>query len=597
LVAYVRDVHSDVLRDFALVGSVLVVLGAVGVGARPASAAAETVYVFPIPGSRYNRPETQIAFRGISPAALGPVAVVGSLSGVHAGRIEADADGDGASFLPDKPFAPTEMVTVTTRLDVFGSRRGKFTFAIANIAPPFKTGTLTATPGPHDSFQSRPDLQPASIVITKNKAPASEGDIFLAPQTGPVQDGPVILDPYGHLVWFLPYPLKDNVFVNDFRVEDLHGQPVLTWWQGVRDTPFGQSRGVGVIYNRRYQRIATVSAADGVDAGSHEFVITPQGDAFITATSPVYLPVSREETLDSVVQEIDIKTGLVLFEWSALDHVPLRDSYISPTSPGLPVFDPFHINSISVASGGDLLVSMRNTWAVYLIDHRTGRILWTLGGKDSSFRMGPGTRTAFQHDVTLQPDGTVTMFDNGGGLPFVHAQSRGIHERLDLATRKATLIAQYEHSPPLLSPVEGSIQLLPDGDAFVGWGAVKFFSEYNASGRQIFDAHFLAPVASYRAYRFNWSGEPTTKPALAVSPHRDGSSTAYASWNGATDVSSWRVLAGSGSKSLAPVGSAPKRAFETRIRADSAGPYFAVQALAVNGQVLATSNVAVVRKR
>jgi Arylsulfotransferase (ASST) len=551
---------------------------------------AASVYVFPIPGSRYNRPETQITLRGVSSAALGRVSVVGSLSGVHSGRIEADSDGDGASFLPDEPFVATETVTVTTRLHIFGSRDGEFTFAIADVAAAIRTGTITATPGPVDSFRSRPDLRPAVVVVSEDEAPASEGDIFVAPQTGPVQDGPMILDPTGRLVWFLPYPVQRNVFVNDFRVADLYGRPVLTWWEGVRDEAFGQSSGVGVIYDREYRRIATVRAGDGLGAGSHEFLITPGGDAFITASSPVRLAVSREETIDSVVQEIDIRTGLVLFEWSALDHVPLRDSYISAQSPPLPAFDPYHVNSISVAPDGDVLVSMRNTCAVYLIDHRTGRILWTLGGKDSSFRMGPRTRTAYQHDATMQPDGTVTIFDNGGGLPFVHAQSRGIHERLDLADKTTSLIAQYEHSPPLLSSVQGSVQLLPDGNAFVGWGAVKFFSEYNAAGRQIFDAHFAAPVPSYRAFRYNWNAQPTTKPALALSPHANDASAVYASWNGATDVSSWQVLAGSGPNSLTTVGSAPKSGFETEITVHSNGPYFAVRALGANGHVLATSN-------
>ena len=50
--------------------------------------------------------------------------------------------------------------------------------------------------------------------------------------------------------------------------------------------------------------------------------------------------------LDSVVQEIDIKTGLVLYQWDSLDHVPLADSYEAmPATAGGP-FDYFHINSV-----------------------------------------------------------------------------------------------------------------------------------------------------------------------------------------------------------------------------------------------------------
>jgi Arylsulfotransferase (ASST) len=555
----------------------------------PAQAALVSVSVFPVPGSRYNRPVTQIAFRGVSPDAIGHVRVVGSRSGVHIGRVEADSDGQGASFLPYKPFAPGETVTVSTRLDVLGAASGRFTFAIAHVVPLIPNGTLSDVPRAYPygvmHFRSEPGLEPASLTVTDDAAPASEGDIFVAPQNGPIQNGPMIVDPAGQLVWFRPYPVAKNVFVNDFRVQDLYGQAVLTWWQGFRNAGFGQSRGVGVIVNSDYQKIATVRAADGLDAGSHEFLVTPDGDAYITASSPVLLPGHRVPAIDSVVQEIDIKTGLVLFEWHALDHVPLSASVTSEGS----WFDPYHVNSISVGSDGNLLVSMRNTSAVYEIDHRSGRVLWTLGGKGSSFVMGPGTSTYLQHDAVVQPDGTVTIFDNGGGLPFLHPQSRGIHERLDLNTMTVTLISEYDHSPSLRAVVEGGMQVLPDGDAVIGWGSDPAFSESNAGGQQILDAHFNEPITSYRAYRFAWSAQPWTAPALVVSGSTGGTTRLYVSWNGATDVSAWQVLGGPTSRALRPVETAPKTGFETVISLHGTDRYFAAQALDIDGRVLSTS--------
>jgi hypothetical protein len=513
---------------------------------------------------------------------------------VHRGRIEADSDGRGASFLPTRPFAIGETVTVSTGLNVSGAQNGRFSFAIARVAPLIPDGSLTGIPPANRRdvlhFHSLPNLHPASVTVTHGVAPRSEGDIFVAPQTGPLQNGPMILDPHGGLVWFLPYAVSKNVFANDFRVEDLHGRSVLTWWLGFRDEEFGQSRGVGVIYNHQYRRIATVRASDGLDAGSHEFLVTPQGDAYITASSPVRLPQIGMPTIDSVLQEIDIKTGLVLFEWHALDHVPLSYSNNSPIS-SRQSFDPYHMNSISIERDGNLLVSLRNTSAVYLIDHRTGRVLWTLGGRHSDFKMGPGTRTWLQHDAVAQPDGTITLFDNGGGPPFLHSQSRGVEERLDLSNMTATLMTAYDHTPPLQSTVEGGLQLLGDGNAFIGWGAVGAFSEFNASGRQIFDARFNAPIPSYRAYRFRWTGRPRTKPALAVAPSASGATRLYASWNGATDVSSWRVFAGARPDALKPLTRVRKRGFETTITVHSAARYFAVQAMGVAGRALARSEV------
>lgn len=555
----------------------------------PVMAAAVPVSVFPLPGSRYNRPATQIAFRGVSAAAIGHVEVVGSRSGAHTGRLEGDSDGQGASFLANQPFVPGETVTVTTPLNVIGASKGRFSFAIARIVPLIPDGRLTdippVRPGGVMHFRSAPGLQPASLTVTENTAPASEGDVFVAPQNGPIQNGPMILSPTGQLVWFMPNPVAKNAFVNDFRVQDLYGQAVLTWWQGFRNTGFGQSRGVGIIVNSHYHRVATVRAADGLDAGSHEFLITSTGDAYITASSPVLLSGHRSPTIDSVVQEIDIKTGLVLFEWHALDHVPVSDSVTSEGS----WFDPYHVNSISLGSDGNLLVSMRNTSAVYDIDRRTGRVLWTLGGKHSSFAMGPGTQTYLQHDAVAQPDGTLTMFDNGGGLPFLHSQSRGIRVRVDPSSMSVTLLDEYDHSPSVRAPVQGGVQLLPDGDAVIGWGSAPFVSESDATGRQVFDAHFSEPIASYRAYRFRWSAQPSTRPALAVTGSAGGVTRVYASWNGATDVSAWRVLGGRTARALQPLATASKTGFETLIPVRGNARYFALEALGSDGRVLATS--------
>jgi len=554
-----------------------------------ASTALGAVAVFPIPQSKYNRPQSQITFRDIPADQIGPVEVVGSQSGVHSGHILADSDGQGSSFVPDQPFAAGETVTVTTHLNVSGSSNGAFSFQIAQPWGLLPYGKLPLVPAGRNGvqhFRSRPDLQPAALTVTQNRAPASEGDIFVAPQFGPVQDGPMILDPHGHLVWFDPFPVSRNTLVTDFRLQELEGQPVLTWWQG--NTNSGHGRGEGVILNRDYHQIATVKAGNGLDMGLHEFLVTPQGDAYIFAPSPVHLPGVHKPTVDSVVQEIDIKTGLVLFEWHALDHIPLGASYVTPRSPGH-IFDPYHANSIALDREGNLLVSMRNTSAVYDIDHQTGQVLWTLGGKNSSFRMGPGTSTWGQHDALAQPDGTLTIFDDGAGPPRVHPYSRAIHESVDTTSMTATLLRSYAHAPQLSANFEGSAQLFPDGDTFVDWGQQPYFSEYNAAGRQILDAHFDAPSGSYRAYRFPWSAQPPTQPSLAVSANPDGAADVYASWNGATDVASWRVLAGATARALTPVGQAGRNEFETHIQVHSADPYFAVQALGPTAKVLSTS--------
>jgi hypothetical protein len=557
------------------------------------------VHPYPIPGSQVAPPGTQIAFRGIPATQIGTIAVTGSVSGVHTGTIEADSDGDGGSFIPAQPFTPGEIVTVGTSLNIAGGANGGFQFRVATPAGPIPFARRPAAPRvPGDvwHFVSRPDLAPAAVKILKHGATAP-GDIFLAPQIGPYQQGPEIIGPDGGLIWFDPVPFNDAA--TDFRVQSYHGQPVLTWWQG------NESAGVGVgqdmIVNSSYQLVATVSAANGLSADLHEFQLTPQGTALISAEYPVYWDASsvhastHEIVLDSVVQEIDIPTGLVLFQWDSLDHVPLSASYSKPPTkqygPGTP-YDYFHVNSITLDHDGTLLISSRNTWAVYKVSHGTGAIIWALGGKHSSFRLGPGAGFAFQHDAQVQAYGDqfITVFDDGAGPPYVHAQSRALKLQLNLKRMTATRVSQLEHTPPLLSSFEGDDQQLPNGDNFVGWGQQPYFSEFNSKGQLIFDGRFVDDNLSYRAYRFPWNGTPASAPAIAAT-HSGARMTVYASWNGATDVSAWRVLGGKTSTRVGAIATAPRRGFETAINART-HKYIAVQALGAKGQVLGTSYVA-----
>gem|GEM_PF-115863 len=555
-----------------------------------AAQGAPLVSVYPSPGTRYNLPGTQITFRGVAPGQIGPVQVSGSSTGTHTGKLEADSDHNGASFIPDRPFSRGETVTVTTSLNIAGAKNGTFTFAIARTAGAINPARLPLAQAGSNGlqhFHSRPDLLPPSVVVSTDAAPASQGDIFVAPQFGPAQNGPMILDPRGRLIWFDPFPVSKNMLVTDFREQTYQGQPVLTWWQGY--TNHGSGRGEGVIFNQSYQQIATVQAGNGLSMDLHEFLVTPQGQAWVIAVSPVYLKGTGKPVMDDVVQEIDIPTGLVLFEWHALDHVPLGDSSFTSKSPGW-VFDPYHVNSVW-PTGSSVLISMRNTSAVYDVDRSSGRILWTLGGRHPSFRLGRGTSTAFQHDAIVQPDGSVTIFDDGAGPPTVHPYARGIQVRVDTRHGTATLVREYDHSPEISTNFEGNVQELSGGDVFLGWGQQPYFSEDDGSGHQILDAHFTVPTSSYRAYRFPWNGQPPGSPALAVAAGPDGTTDAYASWNGATSVASWRVLAGTSPGSLSQAGTVADNGFETTIPVHTALPFFQVQALNAAGQTLGTSSV------
>jgi hypothetical protein len=455
------------------------------------------------------------------------------------------------------------------------------------VQSPTRSGTL-----PLQSFESRPDLYPPAIRVTTRRPERSRAPIFVAPKVGPGQAGPMIVDDSGQLIWFMDLPGRELAF--DFHPQTYRGKPVLTWWQG--RVVSGHGVGVGIIADSSYRVIAQVQAGNGYSADLHELVLTRRGTALIT----IYNPVRRDLTsiggpangtvVDSILQEVDVRTGRVLFEWHSLGHVGFGESpWKVPRKPD-DQYDYFHINSIQEQPDGNLLISARNTDAVYLIDRHTGRVLWRLGGRRSDFDLGPGAGFSGQHDALRLRDGTIAIFDNGFP-PLPDRESRVIVLRLDARAHAARLVRSYEHPAAPRSHSQGSEEVLPNGNLFVGWGGGgPYFSEFTRAGRLVYDARFEPrTTTSYRAYRQPWSGHPSVPPRLAAHATGSGETTAYASWNGATDVVAWRVLAGSAPGALSPVASADRDGFETIVPFDVAARYVAVEALGSSGAVLGTS--------
>lgn len=576
----------------------LAVTGALGahaaLGATP-TAPAPTVVLSPLGGTPDADPSSQISFLGAPASHLRDIVVTGSRSGTHSGHLRYYSTHTGGSFQPTHPFTPGETVTVSASLVGYGApvQLGtKFTVSTPYTLPaPQPRPPIASTPTNVMRFHSRGDLTPPAVSVTTAAADPALGDIFVSPDSGPGQAGPEILAPNGQLVWFDPLPSAMTAFNLD--VQSYQGAPVLTWWQG--EIVAGHGQGEDVIESSRYTPVATVHAGNGLWADLHDFVITPQGTAWITAFAPQHANLSAvggsADALldDATVQEIDIKTGLVMFQWDALGHVPIADTYRHIDRSAGSMLDYFHANSIDPLPDGDLLISSRNTWAAYLVSEATGAVLWTLGGKQSSFTAGPGAKFAWQHDVEEQPDGTITVFDNEAA-PAVSTQSRILDIAIDQTAHTATLVREITYpGKPILAASQGDIQPLANGDLFVDWGQAGEVSEFSTASALTFDMSFASPANSYRAYRYVWNTQPVTVPAIAAVASGT-SMTVYSSWNGATDVASWRVLTGAASNRLATAGVFPSQGFETAMVVPSA-PYVDVQALSATGSVLSTSHV------
>ena len=437
-------------------------------------------------------------------------------------------------------------------------------------------------------FRSRPDLAPAATEVTTQAHDTAPGYVFLAIKEGAGEHGPMILDDNGQILWFGKHPRA-----RDFKMQYYRGRPVLTWWEGA--VVQGHGEGEYVIFDDSYREIARVRAGNGYLGDLHELLITPEDTALLVAYAPRRTDLSSiggpedAPVWEGIVQEVDIETGELIFEWRSLDHVGIEESYarFPPDNPGFR-YDYFHINSIDVDHDNNLLVCARNTWAAYKIERTTGDVLWRLDGKKSDFEMGEGTKSAFQHDARRHRDGTITIFDNGAH-PKVHDQSRGIVVELDEQEMSVKLVREYTSPKKRLSTSQGNMQLLPNSNVLIGWGSGPYISEFSHEGALLFDARLPHDGESYRAFRFPWSGNPTDEPAVAVEHRSEGKVAIYASWNGATEVESWEVVSGSGPGLLKPLGSVPRKGFETAMLAQTYGSYVAVRAKDRSGKILGAS--------
>jgi Arylsulfotransferase (ASST) len=439
---------------------------------------------------------------------------------------------------------------------------------------------------------SVPGLRPPPIQVIKRPADPQLGTyVFTDVHAGFGQQGPLIVDRAGRLVYFRPVSDHGTTTLRAFnvRVQRYRNEPVLTHWTGA--TVYGHGQGHYELYDQRYRLVTRVHAGNGYFGDLHEFRLTDQGTALLTAYGRADrdLPAASDGTprtaayFYGVVQEVEIATGRVLLQWRSNDHVPFSASYesVPPAGPEA-VWDYFHVNCIVVdPSDGNLIISGRHTWAFYKVDRRTGQVLWTCGGRDTDFDMGHDTHFAFQHHVVAHPNGLFTIFDNEGGPPNEARQSRALVLHVDERRRKVSFVRQYRHRPPVLSEAEGSVQPLGNYpcNVFVGWGDSTYFTEYDRDGNVVLDARLNArDVLSYRAFQNTWRGMPEAAPRLAVI--RDGrAARLFASWNGSTEHRGWRVLGGAGSPAVTALGVCDSHGFETEIRLPHAPAHVAVEPL------------------
>ena len=457
-----------------------------------------------------------------------------------------------------------------------GPKVGKSTIATA--------AEVSATTGP---YRTRPGFDPPRMVVKKNAPGASNGKILI----GSKDAGAGIYTSDGEPVWFRPGVIMD------FRVQRYRGKPVLTWYQKATKGS-GLKRSTYIIANRNFKIIRKVRPGNGLDPDSHEFRLTNRGTALVSAyRSRGGFNLSRyglgtnAPVLESVAQEVDISSGRVLWQWNSLDHVPVSDTYAEGVRRSGSAFDYFHINTVSEARDGNILISGRSTNAKYKIDRRTGRVIWTLGGRSSDFKMKKGAFFSSQHDTEQISKNRFSLFDNGASpvASPIREQSRGLILQLNFKKMTAKVHREFFNPAKPLATQQANMERLGNGNFLVGWGGVPLVSEHSAGGKLLYDAEFQGIKSFYRAYRQSWSGIPKEKVLTVAERVEPGTTRLWISWNGDSRVRDWRIAAGSSKRSLSNVAIRERDGFETAVNVPSGATWFKVAGLDSKGRKIGSS--------
>lgn len=548
------------------------------------------VTMSPEAGSRYALPTTTIAFRGVTADQLGNIYVTGSLSGPASGVVREHSDGRGVSWHHDTEFFETETVTIRTDIPLTNAPDGAATFVIGKQAQRLPAeGVEDRTSASEDesivhSFRSRPDLAPVRIdVKLLDEERVAPGLVAVTPHVPGGQAGATLVDNAGETVWHYT-PADINTYAYCLKVQTYNGEPVLTWSESAKRTGYGY--GHFAIANQSYEIVARVQGGNGVNAlDVHDMALSEYGTAWVFSYHPVWVATAGAErnVLECVIQEIDVSTGDVWWEWHSLDHVPTDESYLLPPESLDEAWDYIHVNSISVDHDNNLLISSRTNHAIYKIDVVNHQVIWRLGGKASDFPLAEDAVFAVQHDAQRRDDGTLSLLDNLDSDNQVN--SRGLVFELDEEGMTATLVQEFYRDGGMHAPYQANMQTLENGNVFIGWGSGPRCNEFTADGEMIFDMRYRAGT-SYRGYRVDWSATPSTPIDYVLEGAADDTLTCHISWNGATEIAEWRVIGGSDSTSATEVTRVAKTSFETELTGVSISAYLEAQALNAAGQIL-----------
>ncbi|KAK5462868.1 hypothetical protein LTS15_002580 [Exophiala xenobiotica] len=478
--------------------------------------------------------------------------------------------------------------------------------------------TNTNGTGPLSQFKSRPDIYAPFLNISLfDEDAVTPGYIFMGPyQT--FQEAIYIYDNRGNLVWS-GFGETGGGPSHNFHVCSINGTNNLCFITTAQNVGYG--RGYAVVMDDTLTMQTSIRSQSGLaNFDEHEFNVLDGGlSAIFTLYNPEHYDLSTYNVsgqgwlMNCYFQHLEFETNKLMFEWSAIDHVSINETFVKPAStevsgngltPTSP-WDYFHINSVDRNTDGDYLVSARHTCTLYKVSGQDGHIIWRLGGSMSDFTFPPGLNYSFQHDARFREENETTtiisLFDNASnGYNQTSAYSSGMILKLDHTKNSVSLIQQFVAPYKFISASQGNVQLFghdwQTSNAFLGWGSNAYISEYTPDGRMVQQGHFATTGSmNYRAFKYNFTSNPTDAPALYTYAHNDSAPTSYwMSWNGATKVAQWRIYSGparDGPWSI--IGTVKKTGFETTFRAPKYHPWSIVESIDADGNPLKNSTRAI----
>ena len=483
-------------------------------------------YFQPKPDAEWVNPEINLAFRASAPIVEesiypGVITLTGEIGGAYSGEARLAADGATLVFLPNRPFAFGERVTVALAEGVRAtdgetlpaleysfttrprSNRAELAKPSAAPAPEEPTARPSRPARTFDNGVVAPPDFPAVEVSTHLVGQTAEGYIFLSNMWGG-QPYIQIVNNDGDPIYYRRMPV--NIF--DFKT-----QPTGVLSCFVSDHIWKYIR-----IDSGYNVLDTIVAPGGYGTNEHELQLTENGEIWqignyeVTHDMSLVGGQSDATVLGNAVLAQD-STGAIIFEWRGLDYFAPEDA-IGPSLTGGHI-DAIHMNSIDFDADGSVLISCRNQSQCLKIDRATGDVIWRLGRDSSavdSFYAGQFTFLneahpfSWQHDIRPVGPNRYTIFDNGEKRGATY--SRGVEYELDTALMTATNVWEYPSDQSYTSFIMGNTQRLPNGNTlmnFVEAGDPKAL-EVTSFGLKVFEADYEISAWNYRAFRLPWNG-------------------------------------------------------------------------------------------